>query len=115
MVGARIKRNKVFLRRLAMAKSRATRRHLVESASEDELLAVLETCWNVLNFRFPMKSTQRKRLVSHAPYLRKVSRARPERSVRRILQTGGGGALAALLLPVLSGLVGSAISSFVNS
>jgi len=115
MVAERVKRNKVFLRRLALAKTAATRRQLVENASQDELLAVLETCWNVLNFRFPLKTTQRKRLASHAPYLRRLSRARSERSVRRILQTGGGGVLAALLLPVLSGLVGSAISSLTNA
>lgn len=115
MVGERVKRNRAFLRRLALAKSAATRRQLVENASQDELLAVVETCWNVLKFRFPMKSTHRRRLAPHAPYLRKLSRARSERGVRRILQTGGGGVLAALLLPVLSGLVGSAISSLTNS
>ena len=42
MVAERVKRNKVFLRRLALAKTAATRRQLVENASHDELLAVLE-------------------------------------------------------------------------
>jgi len=111
MVGDCIKRNKVFLRKLALAKSPTKRKFLLENATHDELLAVLETCWNVLNFRFPMKADQRRRLAPHAPYLRKLARSRSERNVRRILQRGGGSVFSALLLPVLSALVGSAISS----
>jgi hypothetical protein len=111
MVGDSIKRNKVFLRNLALAKSAAKRELLLKQATRDELLAVLETCWNVLNFRFPLKSHHRRKLSKHAPYLRRLARARSVKSVRNILQRGGGGVFGALLLPVLSALVGSAISS----
>jgi len=111
MVGESILRNKVFLRQLALTKSPAKRRELLEKATRDELLAVLETCVNVLQFGFPLSAAQRKKLAPHAPYLRRLSRVRTERGVRRVLQTGGAGVFSALLLPVLSALVGSLISS----
>ena len=110
-VGDSIQRNKVFLHRLALTRSPAVRKQLLDNATSDELLAVLEACLNILQFAFPIKPSQRKRLLPHAPFLRKLSRARSERSVRNILQTGGGGVFSALLLPVLSAVVGSLISS----
>ena len=111
MVRESIRRTKVFLRRLALAKSPAKRRAILESATRDELQAVLETCVNVLQFGFPLTPPQRKRLEPHAPYLRRLARTRSEQGVRRVLQTGGAGVFSALLLPVLSALVGSLISS----
>ena len=111
MVGDSVMRNKVFLRKLALTKSPAKRKQMIDNATRDELLAILECSYNILNFNFKLRPAQRKKLAPHAAYLRKLSRTKSEKNVRRILQRGGGGVFSALLLPVLSTVVGSLISS----
>lgn len=111
MVGEIIKRNSTFLRRLATTKSEKIRKRLLDNASTEQILALVEICMNILKFRFKLKNLQRRKLAVHAHAVRKLGRARCEKSARRVLQTGSGNMFAPLILPVLSTLVGSLISS----
>jgi len=110
-VGKKIKNNFKFLKNLAKTRSPKNRKHLLKTATRDELLAVLEVCVNILNSRFKLHHVQKKRLAVHAPFLRKLSKVRTEKSARTILQRGNGAVFAPLLIPIISALVGSLISS----
>lgn len=111
MVGVIVVRNISFLRRLAKTKSDKIRRQLLENATADQLLAIVEICTNILKFRVQLRAQQRRKLALHAPIVRQLSRARSEKTARRILQTGSGNMLGPLILPVLSAAVASLISS----
>ena len=111
MVGESVKRNITFLRKLAKTKSEKIRKRLLDNASSEQILAIVEICVNILKFRFRLRNLQRHKLAQHAPVVRKLGRARSEKTARRILQTGGGNMLGPLILPVLSAVVDSVISS----
>jgi hypothetical protein len=74
---------------------------MIASASPEEILTLLEITINMLRFRVKLTALQRKRLAAHAEYLRKLSRARTEKSTRHILQQEGGAVLPSLILSFL--------------
>ena len=112
MVGERVRRNIDFLRRLARTKSTRVRRLLIEHARADQLLAVLETCVNILRFRFKLNLNQRRRLAPHAGLLRRLARVRSPEGVKRLLlRAEAARAFAPLLLPVLSKAVAEVVFS----
>lgn len=102
MVGERVVRNLDFLKHIAKTRSPNVRRELVEHASADEILAIVEICLNVLRSRFPLNTRQRHKLKQHADYLRRLARVRTEKSARSLLQVGDGVAIASLLIPVIA-------------
>jgi hypothetical protein len=101
LIGSGILDNYDFLNRLAKTKSEKKKSALLEKASCDELLAITEICVNILKSKFCLTPSQKRRLVPFANFVRKLSRVRSERSARRVVQSGGGPALAAILFPIL--------------
>lgn len=111
LVGNRVLANKGFLERVARTTSARKRRRYIEEASAEELLAIVESCFNVLRARLPLSRRQRARLAEHADHIRRISRVRTERSARRPFQGGDGIAIATLLIPVLAEAARAIISS----
>jgi len=95
--------NKDFLRSLANSKSERRYQKLLRKADTSQLLSIVEICLNIVKSRFNLNTRQKNRLLPHAEFIRKMSRARSERGVRKVLrQKGEGiGVFAALLTPVL--------------
>lgn len=74
---------------------------MLHDATAEQLLAIVEIALNIIKNRFPLSNHQRERLMPYAAFVRKLARARRERSARKIVQSGGGAMLASLLAPVL--------------
>lgn len=102
MVSERVLRNREFLERVARTRSAHRRHRYIEEADADQLLAIVECCFNVLRARLPLTRHQRARLAEHATHIRRISRVRTERSARKVIQSGDGIAIATLLIPVLA-------------
>lgn len=90
-----------FLKQLAKTKSDKKRRKLLNSASRDQLLTLIEISTNLLS-NFNLTSRQKQKLSPFAPLVRKFSRIRSENSARKFIQQSGSGLpFAALLTPIL--------------
>jgi hypothetical protein len=112
-IGPRIIRNFAFLKKLSKIKSEEKRENILQQASREELLAIIEIALNILRFNFRLKERQRKRLIPFAPYLRQLAAVRSEKSARRVInQKGTGPVLAALILPVVAELARVLIGRF---
>jgi len=101
-VSDQVLQNVDFLRRVASTRSERKRRRYLADANADQLLAIVECCFNVLRARVPLTRRQRARLAEHAHYIRSVSRVRTETGARKVIQGGDGIAIATLLIPVLA-------------
>jgi hypothetical protein len=115
-LGNSVTENAKFIKWLAQTKSSSRRTQIIQGASTDQLLALVETALNVINAKQPFWSRrQRDKLCVHAQLIRKLARTRTPKSARRILirgekdQKGGGvpvialaGILSNVLLPYLS-------------
>lgn len=96
--------NAEFLKALARTRSIRKRKRLLKYAGADQLLALVEICLNILLARFRLTTRQRKRLLPHAEFVRKLARRRTERSARQLLVQKGsgiGGLFASLLTPII--------------
>lgn len=101
MVGSVVQENVEFLSKLAQTKSRRVQIQLIRAASRSQLLAILETCINILKYRFPLKNQQKRRLKPYANYIRRIARKRTPEGVREILQATNTSTYRPLLLPVV--------------
>lgn len=109
--------NENFLRTLARTKSTRKQKRLLKYAETKHLLALVEICLNILCSRFHLTTRQRKRLMPHAEFVRKLSRKRSERGARKILLQRGCGAFGlfpALLTPIILELARQTIKSDKN-
>lgn len=106
-VGPRIVKNLNFLKLLAKTKSPAKRSKTLQSASVDEILSIVEVCYNILKSRFQLTSRQRYRILPHVEFVRCLGRARSEKRARSIIQRGSGmsGAVSSILIPVVAELI----------
>jgi len=102
--------NLEFLKKISKIKSCEERNLLLENASTEEILTILECTINILKFRVRLNNTQKNRLKKHAMFLRDLSRKRSEKSVRKLIQQGEGGFLPALLIPIITQAVASIIA-----
>lgn len=100
-----VKNNVDFLKKLGKTKSVKKRNKLLSEANSEQILAILEICINTLKFRVKLTSKQRQKLLTFAEYLRKLSRTRSEKSARKVLQSGDGSVLPALIIPILAHLL----------
>jgi len=100
-VGARVLDNYSFLKHICKTRSAKKQTKLLKEATTDQLLSLVEVCSNILRGRFTLNNRQKAKLHPFASVLRKLARARSERTARRIVQTGGGPLLPALLAPIL--------------
>ena len=116
-VGQRVLNNYAFLKKLAKTKSMKKRRHLLENANCDELLALTEISSNILAGSFCLTKQQKSRLTPHSAYIRKLARLRSEKTARRFVknQTGGQAILGALLAPILVEAAHHLISSVIDN
>src|SRR5437763_32086 len=93
--------NREFLEKLSKSRSLQKRNKMLADASAEEILTLLEITINMLKFRIKLTNQQKKKLAHHADYLRKLSRARSEKTTRNILQQDGGSVLPSLVLSFL--------------
>jgi hypothetical protein len=115
-LGNSVTENAKFIKGLARTKSSSYRKQIIQCASTDQLLALVETALNVIKSNRPFWTRrQRDKLCVHAHLIRKLARTRTPKSARRILirgekdQKGGGipvialaGILSNVLLPYLT-------------
>lgn len=97
-----IKENTAFLKKLASTRSEEKKNKLIENATVEQILAIVEICANILRFNFTLNNNQRKRLAKYADYYRSIARSKTEKTARKRIQQGSGIALGAVLIPVLS-------------
>ena len=107
--------NLEFLKKISKVKSIPKRNRLLKEASSEEILSILETSINILKFRVNLNARQRNRLLKYADFIRKLARQRTEKSTRKILQTGEGAVLPALLIPIIAQVVSSLINKAPNN
>ena len=100
-----IRNNITFLYQLSKAKSDTNRKRLLDKATPDQIFAISEIIYNILEGNFPLHTRVRRRLGKNVQFYKKVSRSRSEKTTRKNIQKGGQlGALSALLLPFVSAL-----------
>lgn len=102
-VGDRIFRNFSFLRNLAKTRSLKKRVEMIDKATKEQLLAIVEIVSNVVKYKtFCLDKRQAKKIKPYEKYLRKLSNVKTQRQAQALLQKGGGlGILPSLLIPVL--------------
>jgi hypothetical protein len=94
--------NKQFLEQIARSKSEKRVKQLINSANPDQLLAISEIILNILDWNFPLKSQQRRKLSKNVDYYKRIAGARSLNGVKKHIQTGGQiGAISAILAPVI--------------
>jgi hypothetical protein len=103
IIGSRVMRNYAWLTQLLRTKSSKHRLALINSASADQLLSIVEIGSNVLRCPdFCLSNRQRSSLLPHASFVRQLSNSRSPLATRRIIQKGGGiAAISSLLIPIL--------------
>ncbi|KAL3110283.1 hypothetical protein niasHT_012701 [Heterodera trifolii] len=84
-IGERVVHNYDYLKKLGKTTSEKKRRHLLNSAGCEELLALVEICLNVLNGNFCLSSKQKQRLAPFAKDIRQLARVRSEQGARKLL------------------------------
>ena len=81
----------------------------------DKLLALLDISINILdanpNKGFTLSIRQKNRLKPHAEFVRRLSKVRSEKGIRRLVQKGSGPAFAALIIPVLAEIARTIIAN----
>ena len=99
-----VEQNVDFLRALSKTRSEQKKKALLLNATADQILSIVEICYNILKSNFILNNKQKAHLAKHADFYRSIARSRTEKTARRRIQHGGQLALAALVAPVLSAL-----------
>ena len=97
-----IRENTAFFKKLASTKSDKRKNDLLNDATAEQILGLVEICANILKFNFILNTRQKRRLAQYADFYRSIARSRSEKTARKKLQKGSGIALGAILIPVLS-------------
>lgn len=101
-IGQNICNNIDFLKKLSQSKSEKKRRNILKTATNSELISIVEIALNIVKGRFNLKTRQRERIDPYKNFLRQLSRIRSEKSARRLVQKGNGiGAFAVFLTPII--------------
>ena len=102
-----IVKNSEFLTQLSKTR-RANKRRLVllQQATTEQLLCLVEICLNILKARLPLKNVQKRQLYAYADTIRRLSRVRSASSAKRIILSSqkGCGSLAGFV-PILANLI----------
>jgi hypothetical protein len=101
----RLERNLDFLKILAKA-TRRKRTKIISQCNADLICCLSECCLNVIKGNVPLKPDDKKRLNRHRKLVRLLAKKKPSLTRKRTLLLQKGGALPALLIPVLT-VVGS--------
>ena len=105
----RIKRNVDVLFRLKRARKLAVQKQMLKDCDKKFIVCIIETVFNLLNNKIPIKECYRKKLCRHSRILRKVSKIRNENTGRKVLIQKGGS-----LIPLLVGPILAVISAIVS-
>ena len=105
MYPAYIIKNQEFLEKISRTKSRTKFEKILHNADDDQLLAIVEICYNILKGRLRLSDKSRFKLSNHGDYFRSVSKSRTPNTARKRIQEGGGvGVLGAIIAPILGAL-----------
>lgn len=97
--------NKEFLNKLAKTRSQQKFIQIVRNANDEQLLAIVDICYNIIRGNLNLKNKNRKKLAGSGDYYRAISRSRSPKTAQTRIQTGGNpGLIAAIVAPVLGAL-----------
>ena len=107
--------NREFLNKLSKTKSSTRFVKLVENATHDQLLAIVDICFNIAKGRINIKQKIRNKLAANADYYRKIAKSRSPKTAKSRIQQGGSGVLlAGVLAPVLGALAQTLLDKALN-
>ena len=106
MAIARLRRNIPHLKQLKKA-SPKQRKEILTLASADLINCICDCCLNVAKGNVKISQPQKKKLVRYASSIRALSKKRQSVKKRKEILKQHGGFLPALLLPVLSAVLGT--------
>jgi hypothetical protein len=104
-----------FLNTLAKTHSDKKKHTLLINATADQILSIVEICYNVLKSNFTLTTPQKQKLAKYADYYRIIATSRTEKTARHRIQQGGQLAIAAILAPVLSVLAQNLLDKALNN
>lgn len=81
-------------------------KQIIAAADKDTILSICECALNILQGNIELSESQKKKLYKYRQNLRKLSSKKGSVNKRKkIVQSGGGPFLVALLAPILGGLI----------
>ena len=89
-IGDRVRKNFDFLYRICFTRSPGPRWKLVSEASPEQLLAIVDVCYNILRGNMHLQPNHAKRLEQYMDHMRKLARVRSENSALKVIQKGEG-------------------------
>jgi len=109
---SRLENNQAFLQLLATTNP-AQRNQLIRTASQDQLNSVCECAHNILRSNVPLSSDQIRKLRKHRSVVYRIADKRVPLGQKRKILEQNGGAIAAILIPVISAIA-SAVAGALN-
>lgn len=123
-IGPRIRQNFSFLYALYNNPSAKERWFMIQNATREQLLSIVDICSNLRYANFTFSAKEKKKLERYKNYIQRIKRSKSENSVKKIIQEGEGviynpnarlkrnklrvvqrgGLLSAVLVPVLTAL-----------
>lgn len=95
-------KNKQFLNSVGKSRSKERVKFLLNSANEEQLLAIVEVIYNIMSGNFPLRAEQRRRLGKFNEQYKQIVKTRSINGARKKLQVGGQiGIIGSILAPVL--------------
>ena len=105
-MSSRVKRNALGLHLLARNKDPKLARAIIANANKDFICALCECAHNILEGNVRLNASQKAKLRRYKRNLRVLSDKQPGVTrKRRVLQTGGGAFLTALLAPLATSVI----------
>ena len=89
-IGKKPVQNFEFLYRLVSSRSPRKRWMLVQNATRDELLTIVEICSNIMSKHFSLSPSQSKRLAKYGEHIKRLGRVRTPKSALKVIQSGEG-------------------------
>lgn len=81
-------------------------KQIVSAADKDTILSICECALNILHGNVELSDSQKKKLQKYRQHLRSLSSKRGGiTKKKKVVQRGGGPFLAALLAPILGGII----------
>ena len=96
-IGENICNNIEFLKQLSRSTSEQKRRKILKTATNCEILSLVESALNIVKGRFCLTTRQKTRIDPYKNFLRQLSRIRSE----KVLKGNGIGAFAVFLTPII--------------
>lgn len=106
----RLSKNEKFLRKLKRG-PKEERKKLLEKCTPDQVKVICDICYNILEGEVKLKDWQQKKLFKSADTIRTLGR-KGKTSLskkKQVLVQQGEGFITALLVPIISGLIGGLV------